>query len=430
MLDPCAPVVLLRIDPNPFHHGTLGAVRSLGRCGVEVHVAAEMAGSPVARSRFVTRMHPPPGPGSPLSEVVAALRRTAARVARPAVLIPMDDAGAIAVSRSRDTLAELFLLPHQPAHLAERVADKAHLPALCAAAGIAHPVTVLPRTADEAYEAAADLGIPAVAKWSRPWLLPPDSGLRSTCLLRSPEEARSLYTKGLGTGGELLIQRYLAAGPGRDWFFHGYADRHGQLHGGGAGTKQHAWPRGAGLTSVGRWTPAPQLTAMVERLVAALGYRGILDIDFRVDAATGRPHLLDFNPRPGAQFRLFADRGGLDVVRAQYLDLTHQPVPAERALPGRTFVVENYAPLHALRALASSALPAQRGPHTREFAWHAPDDPGPARAMAGEWSRHAVRRLLRRAVPVTAEPPAGRPDAPAEPAAAVADTAARRKASC
>ncbi|MET9497153.1 ATP-grasp domain-containing protein [Streptomyces sp. NPDC006552] len=424
MLDPCVPVVLLRIDPNPFHHGTLGAARSLGRCGAEVHVAAGGSGGPVPRSRFITQVHPAPRPGASLDEVVAVLRRVAARVARPAVLIPMDDAGAIAVSRLRATLSELFLLPEQPAHLAEYVADKAELPELCRSAGIAHPRTVLPRDEPHAAAAVRDLGLPVVAKWSRPWLLPPGSGLRSTTLVGSPEEASSLHRRGRGTGSRLLLQEYVAAGPGSDWFVHGYADRHGTLHGGGTGTKQHAWPRGAGLTAVGRWDPAPELSATVGRLVDALGYRGIFDIDFRVDAATGTPCLLDFNPRPGAQFRLFADGGGLDVVRAQYLDLTHQPLPAARPLPGRTFVVENYAPLSALRTLA-----ARRGAPPPEFAWHAQDDPAPARAMAAAWSRHAAHRLLRRPRPAPGAPGAA-PGGPTVPAAAVRITTAERKASC
>ncbi|MFE6890111.1 ATP-grasp domain-containing protein [Streptomyces sp. NPDC057694] len=426
MLEPCVPVVLLRIDPNPFHHGTLGAVRSLGRCGVEVHVAAESDRSPVARSRFVSQMHPPPPPGAPLSEIAASLRRTAARIGRPAVLIPMDDAGAIAVSRLREELSGTFLLPEQPGDLAEHVADKARLPELCRGVGIAHPATVLPRDEQEAAAAIGELGPPVVAKWSRPWLLPPDAGLRSTCLISTPQEARSLYRRGLGTGSTLLLQKHLAAGGG-DWFFHGYVDRLGRLHGGGAGSKHQAWPRGAGLTAVGRWAPVPELRAVVERLVGELRYRGIFDIDFRVDPESGRYCLLDFNPRPGAQFRLFADGNGLDVVRAQYLDLTEQPLPAGHALPGRTFVVENYAPLTALKALLTAALPSRRRSPLREFAWHAQDDPAPARNMAAEWSRHAARRLLRRPAPTPVPVPL---DHRTEPAVPARTTPAERKASC
>lgn len=65
LLDTRVPAVLLRIDRNPFHHGTLGAVRSLGRAGIEVHVVADSTGSPVGKSRFVRRLHPPPPPAPP-----------------------------------------------------------------------------------------------------------------------------------------------------------------------------------------------------------------------------------------------------------------------------------------------------------------------------------------------------------------------------
>jgi predicted ATP-grasp superfamily ATP-dependent carboligase len=387
LLDTRVPAVLLRIDRNPFHHGTLGAVRSLGRAGVHVHLVADSTGSPVRRSRFVRQIHPPPPPGASLGDIAAALRRIATGVVRPAVLIPMDDASAIAVGRLREELAPAYLLPQQPGTLPERVADKAVLAQVCAAAGVPHPETVIPESAAHAESAARGLGLPAIAKWSRPWLLPPGTGLRSTVVVRSAQEARDLYLRTGEAGSRLLLQAFLSPGPDRDWFFHGYADRSGAVCGGGPGVKSRAWPRGAGLTAVGRWAPNPQVQLLAERLTGELGYRGILDLDFRRCGATGRYHLLDFNPRPGAQFRLFTDTAGLDVVRALHLDLTHRPLPDGAPLPGREFVVENYAPLNALR-------PAP--PAGRELAWNAQDDRGPGRALWGLWARHVSGRLLDR----------------------------------
>ncbi|MFF3937840.1 carboxylate--amine ligase [Streptomyces phaeofaciens] len=386
LLDTRVPAVLLRIDRNPFHHGTLGAVRSLGRAGIDVHVVADSTGSPVRASRFVRQLHPPPPPGATPADIAAALLRAAARIERPAVLIPMDDAGALAVSGLREELTPAYLLPEQPAAVPEQVADKAELAGLCAAAGVPHPVTVVPDSASQAASAAGRLGLPVVAKWSRPWLLPAGSGLRSTAVVRSPQEARDLYLRTEEAGSRLLLQAFLPPGPDRDWFFHGYADRSGTLRAGGSGRKLSAWPRGAGLTAVGEWAENPRVRALAERLTDRLGYRGILDLDFRRCGTTGDYHLLDFNPRPGAQFRLFADTAGLDVVRAQHLDLTHRPLPAGESLPGRAFVVENYAPLAALR----------RAPHGRELAWHAADDTAPGRAMWRLWCAHVTRRLLAR----------------------------------
>ncbi|MEU6667623.1 ATP-grasp domain-containing protein [Streptomyces sp. NPDC046727] len=403
LLDVRVPAVLLRIDRNPFHHGTLGAVRSLGRAGVEVHVVADSPESPVRASRFTHRLHPPPPPGAAPGDIAAALRRVASRIGRPAVLIPMDDASAIAAGRLREELAPAYLLPRQPGTLPEHVADKARLAEVCAAAGVPHPVTLIPDSAREAAAAAWRLGLPVVAKWSRPWLVPAGSGLRSTVLLRSAREARDLFLRTAEAGSALLLQAFLPPGRDLDWFCHGYADRTGALRAGGTGRKMLAWPRGAGLTTVGRWTPNPQVRAPAERLTGELGYRGILDLDFRRCDRTGRYHLLDFNPRPGAQFRLFADSAGLDVVRALHLDLTHRPLPDGAPLPGREFVVENYAPLTALGT----------APQGRELAWYAADDRAPGRAMWALWTRHVAGRLadrLRRRVA-----PAAAPTPPAAP---------------
>ncbi|MFJ3439904.1 ATP-grasp domain-containing protein [Streptomyces sp. NPDC086081] len=389
LLDIRVPAVLLRMDRNPFHHGTLGAVRSLGRAGVEVHVVADCAGSPVRESCFVRGLHAPPPPGASPAEIARVLRRVATRLARPAVLIAMDDAGAVAVGRMREELAPAYLLPETAGALPERVADKAELARVCAALDVAHPETLVPDSAERAASAVARLGLPVVAKWSRPWLVPAGSGLRSTVLVRSARQARELYRRAGEAGSRLLLQAFLPPGPDRDWFFHGYADRSGLVRAGGTGRKQRARPRGAGLTSVGRWTANPEVRVLAERITGELGYRGILDLDFRRCGATGRYHLLDFNPRPGAQFRLFTDTAGVDVVRALHLDLTHRPLPQGVPRPGRAFVVENYAPLSALR-------PAPAG---RELAWHAPDDRAPGRAMWHLWGRHAAGRVLERLRP-------------------------------
>ncbi|MGX2996319.1 carboxylate--amine ligase [Streptomyces sp. JNUCC 64] len=407
LLDPDVPAVLLRIDRNPFHHGTLGAVRSLGRGGAEVHVVADCAASPVRRSRYLHRAHRPPPPGADPAAVAEVLREVASVVARPAVLVPLDDAGAIAVSRAHRDLAGPYLLPGRPGAPAEQVADKARLAEVCRALDIPHPTTLVPDSPRAAAGAAERLGPPVIAKWSRPWLLPPGAGLRSTLLLRSAAEAAALYRRSAEAGSPLLLQAYLPPGPRRDWFFHGYADRSGTVRGGGCGRKRRSWPPRAGLTSVGRWTPNPRLEEAAGELVRALGYQGVLDLDFRHDPVADAYHLLDFNPRPGAQFRLFADGRGIDVVRALHLDLTGRRLPDPAPLPGRSYVVENYAPLAALTA------PLRPGP--AELAWCARDDPAPGRAMALLWPRHAAARALRRALPRPRPDPPHAPRAPHAP---------------
>lgn len=399
--DISVPAVLVRLDHNPFHHGTLGAVRSLGRGGITVHAVIESLRSPVAASRYLHRGHPRPDRTSE-AELHGLLLRIAEQLGTPAVLIPLDDLSAIAVARLRPRLAGRYLLPEQPSGLPERVADKVELAAICGTLGLPHPRTVVPGGPEEATRAARTLGLPVVAKWSRPWLLPEGSGLRGTVVVRSPREAGELFGRGAEAGSRLLLQELLPRGRDLDWFFHGYSGRDGTLLMGATGRKERSWPVGAGLTAVGRWLPNPAVERLAREVVAALGYRGIVDLDFRLDAATGAYHLLDFNPRPGAQFRLFTDASGMDVVRALHLDLTGRPVPPQIPAYGRTFVVENYA-LLSLLSSAGRGGPGRVEGRIRaagtETAWFARDDPRPAYAMSVAWLRHAARGGARRRRP-------------------------------
>ncbi len=114
------------------------------------------------------------------------------------------------------------------------------------------------------------------------------------------------------------------------------------------GVKERSYPAHAGLTSLGRSTANTRLRDEITGLLARLGYRGILDLDLRWDARDDQYKLLDFNPRIGAQFRLFRDTAGIDVVTACYLDLTGRTVPDSEQVSGRGFLVENYDPISAL----------------------------------------------------------------------------------
>ncbi|GAA4235175.1 hypothetical protein GCM10022254_41860 [Actinomadura meridiana] len=402
-LDSGLPVLLLRTDRNVFHHGTLGVIRSLGRAGVPVHAILEGRGSPAARSRYLRRAHPWAPPATRPFALLSQLRMISERIGGPALLVPMDDAGAIFMAEYADALAPRFAFPRQDADVPRRVADKSRLLEACAQYGVRCPRSLMPASDREVDEAVRELGLPLIAKWARPWLL--RSGLRSTTIVRSLGEAHRLFAAGRGrspaTAGPLILQRRVPPGGG-DWFFHGYFDESLDCLFGATGRKHLAYPPQAGHTVAGEWVAEPELERLAVRIVRLLGCRGPVDLDFRRDAADGEFHLLDFNPRLGAQFRLFTDADGLDLVRALHLDQSGRRVPDVRPVPGRTLLVEN----HYLRH------PAARPPHgtlrersrgmlrpfrdADEFAWYAGDDLPPFLAMGGQSVLRAARRLRTR----------------------------------
>ena len=131
--------------------------------------------------------------------------------------------------------------------------------------------------------------------------------------------------------------------------------------------------------------PNAQLREQVAGLLAQLRYRGIADLDLRLDDRDGQYKLLDFNPRLGAQFRLFTGPGGLDVVRAAYLDLTGQPVAGADPAAGRSFMVESYDPLTAVSYWRAGQLRLRdwlaAAREVDETAWFARDDLRPFELM-------------------------------------------------
>ncbi len=406
MLDTSVPALVVRQEWNPAHHATLAVIRSLGRVGVAVHAVLEGPRIPAARSRYLARRLPWWPTGSDAGRRIEILAGAAAEIGGQPVLYAMDDASALLVAEYADELKAHVRLPGAASpHVPGLVADKLELAELCDLAGVTHPDCEIPDSEQAARAAASRFGLPLIAKWARPWLLPPGPAraagprpLRSTEVVTAEAQVVALFRRREEAGSPLLLQRLIPATPGGDRFFHGYfgADAYGApvCRYGAAGIKELSWPRSAGLTARGSWLADERIEAAGRAVAAAAGYTGLLDLDLRWDPRAGDFALLDFNPRLGAQFRLFADSAGLDLPRAAHLDLTGRPVPAARPRPGRRFVVETYDPLGAARTL----LPHRRG--AAELAYLCADDPAPFAAAAARTLRRATARLYRSHDPI------------------------------
>jgi predicted ATP-grasp superfamily ATP-dependent carboligase len=258
---------------------------------------------------------------------------------------------------------------------------------------------VLPRSRAEVEAFLEDAAFPVVVKGAEPWLLPMGAGVRSTSIVHSPDRLLDLYQRveeHQVTG--LLLQEYIPPEAGEDWFFHGYCDAMSRCLVGFTGRKLRSYPAHAGPTSLGRWVPNEELRHQAEELFHVVSYQGIMDLDFRLDRRDGRYKLLDFNPRLGAQFRLFEDDLGIDVVRAMHLDLTGRTVPSGRPIPGRGFIVENHDPIASWQYRRADGLTLRAWwcslTGVREAAWFATDDPVPFLMMCVRFLVARGKRVL------------------------------------
>jgi D-aspartate ligase len=392
------PAVLLKFDPNVMHHGGLGAIRSLGRMGVDVYAVQEAALAPAAYSRYLrARVRWRPG-GLPADEVISGLARLSDLIGRQAVLIPTDDAGAIFLAEDGGPLRDRFLFADPPPALPRQLAGKYSLHQLCAGLGVPSPRAELPATWSQAATFASACGFPLIGKLASPWRAAGKQ--RSTVIIDDRAQLDAAWGAAQEGAAGLMLQEFIPAAADADWFFHAYCGADAVCRPACTGIKDRSYPAHAGLTSFGRWARNGPLRADMMGLLARLGYRGIADLDLRLDARDGQYKLLDFNPRLGAQFRLFTDAAGLDVVRAAYLDLTGQPVVGGAASTGRTFAVENYDPLSAVSYWRRGELrPGAWLASMRdvdEAAWFAPDDLLPFGLMCLRMGWRMVARPLAR----------------------------------
>jgi predicted ATP-grasp superfamily ATP-dependent carboligase len=234
-----------------------------------------------------------------------------------------------------------------------------------------------------------------VAKIPQPWLVPKAARVKSSTIVPTLDELADLYHRlGDQAASNLILQEHIPTG--EDWFFHGYCDASSATLAGFTGVKVRSYPAYAGPTTLGRWVSNDELREQAEWLFKAVAYRGIMDMDYRLDLRDGRYKLLDFNPRVGAQFRLFEDDAGIDVVRAMHLDLTGRDVPRGRPIEGRAFMVETGDLLstrgyrHAGALTWRSWLRSLRG--VRELAWIAGDDLLPLLAVCLRFALRALER--------------------------------------
>jgi D-aspartate ligase len=386
------PVVVLKFDPNIFHHGALGIVRSLGRLGVAVYGVQEDRWTPVARSRYLKGKLGWVDAGS-RDEHVSHLLELGHALGGRVVLIPTDDVGSSFVAEHARELAECFLFPLQDPLLVRSLSSKKQLFHLCREFGVPAPETWFPASRDELLELAAATTFPVVLKAIDPWLLHRGTKLASVVIARDADELRSWYDRMEDERHpNLMLQEYIPGGPESVWMYNGYFNAHSESLVQFTGTKLRQHPPYTGMTTLGICSSNEVVETTTKRFMKALGYRGIVDMGYRYDARDGQYKLLDVNPRIGATFRLFVAGNGLDVARALYLDLTGQPVEAGSAREGRKWLVENYDAVSSLRYLRDQRLTpggwlgSFRG--LEECAWFSLDDPLPFAVM---WLRFLAR---------------------------------------
>ncbi len=371
------PVLVLADSSLVLHHGTLGIIRSLGKLGVPVFTVLKDRFTPAAASKHLTGAFIWQPRGLNAQEFLEGMDLIYKVLSRPTVLLPTDDASAILIAEHANDLEQHFLFPKQLRTLPRLLANKRTLYLLCKQIGVPFPRPCIPATTTDLDNFVKSTGFPVIVKAAEPWLL--QQGIRSTTLARTPQELYLLYRSVTRQGATtLIVQEYIGPEHGEDWFYHGYVSKSDHVRIGFTGRKLRSYPPSTGPTTFGKAIANEPLRRQAEQLLRALDYCGIMDLDYRFDKRDGQYKLVDFNPRIGAQFRLFEDKCGIDLARALYFDLIGKPLASPGPITDRAFIADFHDLAARFCERGTSTRPAaqkaQPSAVRAELAWFCTDD--------------------------------------------------------
>jgi D-aspartate ligase len=375
----------------------LGAARTLGRLGVPVY-GLHRKGYPTTRSRYLSGVLTWDVDSAPAEATVDFLLDSARRIDGRPLLLATDDVSSMVVCDHADALAEAYDFPRPPDGVARNLYSKRGMYELCRRHDVPTPDTVFPESRQEARNFAVQSGYPVVVK-AIDGGLAQQRGLDRTVIAKTEQEMLEAYDEAAASSPpNVLLQQYIPGGSETVWMFDGYFDERSDSRFAAIGRKLRQYPPTTGMTSLGVCADNAEVDALTRRFMRDIGYRGVLDCGYRWDSRDGLYKLLDVNPRIGATFRLFVGEKGLDVVRALYLDMTGQPVPADAARPGRKWLAEDFDLMTLATVMASNngSLGIRRWAGSLrgvdETAWFSRDDLRPFLGMTRELVAKGLRR--------------------------------------
>jgi D-aspartate ligase len=390
--DSSVPVVALKL----FKHCGVGMMRSLGRLGIEVYGVDVNPANPAFCSRYCRGKFIWNFDRSTADQTTRYLKELAAKLGRRPILVSNGDVPSLFLADHAGELHDSFRIQTPSGDLARSLSDKREMYFLAKKYGVPTAETFFPQSGQEvlSFLESGQAKFPIMLKGINSARLEERTGLRMI-IVENKADLLDRYEQMEEPGSpNLMFQEYIPGGDDSVWMFNGYFNAQSECLYGVTGRKLRQYPVYTGMTSLGICLQNDFVDKTTREFMKALGYKGILDLGYRFDARDGEYKLLDVNPRIGATFRLFVEPGGLDVLRALYLDLTGQPVPAAGSCEGRKWIVESNDVI-AFRQYRKdgemtilSWLRSFKG--VQEGGWFAWDDPVPFLLMCGSLARYLL----------------------------------------
>jgi D-aspartate ligase len=314
-----------------LHVNGLGVLHSLVRHDVPVIGLDDRPRQIGFRSRYGRKLVCP-SPQRAADKLVEFMLELGRSIGSRWVLLPTNDEFTEFVSRHREALAPYFAFAVPTLETIGELFDKWRFYRLAQRHGVAAPVTACPRSAAELVVVCERMPFPCLLKPVVTTLWKGVSDAKAV-EVRSASELHRRYQELSRGRGDLVIQEVI---PGRDdlvYFYFAYYDGRGLPQSEFTARKIRQYPPQYGSTSLAESLWVPRVAELSRTLLQSIGYRGLVDVEFKKDPRDDCFKIIEINPRIGLQHQLAA-RVGADLPFTAYRHLNGDTngVPGPRPL--------------------------------------------------------------------------------------------------
>lgn len=308
-------------------HGALAAARSLGRKNIPVVYVTDDHALPKS-SRYVRASYGWPGAYAP-DAVRWLLALAAEHHLQGWLLIPSAEAEVRLIAENRDALRSVFRLISLDWNVLKSVCDKNLLADLAVQIGIPFPRDY--HVSSSADVATVNVTFPVLLKPARQEIrsrFSRDKVWRA----ETRDELSVLYQQAVASVGQsdVVVQEYIPGGGGTQFSY-------AALWAAGEPVVEmtvrrvRQQPFDFGVSCFIEVVDEPRIAPVAQKLLRAIGYEGLVEIDFKFDARDGQFKPLDVNARIWAWIGL-GEAAGVDFVGMFYrLAGGEKPAPAKAA---------------------------------------------------------------------------------------------------
>jgi predicted ATP-grasp superfamily ATP-dependent carboligase len=313
----------------------LGIVRSLGRHGVPVCIVDDECS--IARfSRYATHAIRTPSLRDERATVDVLLDVGRRLDLNGWVLYPTRDETVAALARYRSALTGRFRVPTPAWETTQWIWDKRNTATIAGRLGIPTPRTSWPRTVEELEEIPFD-GPVAIKPAIKEHFIYKTKAKAWRADTRA--ERRELFERAAGyvEPGEVMVQQ-LIPGSGDQQFAYAAFFKDGRAIGSMVVRRRRQHPPEFGRASTFVETiDLPALEALSLRFLNAIGYYGLVELEYKLDRRDGEYKLLDVNGRTWGYHTIGAG-AGVDFPYLLYADQMGEPVNPCRGRAGVNWV--------------------------------------------------------------------------------------------